>query len=597
MKKITYMTFAALMGLCSLTSCDDFLDAESKSNVDVDVYYSNPDNATKMKVAVYDAIKNLVENTDFNELGTDLYIATRSMDPGEFHRYTITAETGSIKSYYSNIYNLINKANYLVEIAGDNAQLEAEGRFFRNYGYYLLTQQFGAVPYVTKYISNPSTDYPRMELTELYPTMITDLEGIANSNSLPETDVENVSKRAVKALLAKICLAAGWDLETTLGDATAGTYSVNGSSFFTKAAQYADEAINGQALTMSFEQKWAPANEGNAEEIFSVQYSSNGVPGDENSGGNTRQNTYGSYYGDIATTGLKYCNSRLAPSAKSLYLFDKGDDRFEGTFMTTIYNFTGNWDNSGYYAYYRVSNKSNLPICERYFAPYTTTTEAEAELEAHAKQYVKGNGVNNVYAYILSDPVVIYKYDNNGKYTKSSKSYEETVKDVAATTCVKKFDDADTKQVNNTANSYRDIVVFHVSDMYLTAAEAYLLAGNENTALERLNTVRSRSNATKISSFNNYEPYYTVPATLGGIKPIDLILDERARELFAENTRWTDLRRTKQLVRYNIAFNDYITSAADMSNAKGEIKWLRPIPASEIGLNSSMTETDQNPGY
>ena len=122
MKKITYMTFAALMGLCSLTSCDDFLDAESKSNVDVDVYYSNPDNATKMKVAVYDAIKNLVENTDFNELGTDLYIATRSMDPGEFHRYTITAETGSIKSYYSSIYNLINKANYLVEIAGDNAQ-------------------------------------------------------------------------------------------------------------------------------------------------------------------------------------------------------------------------------------------------------------------------------------------------------------------------------------------------------------------------------------------------------------------------------------------------------------------------------------------
>ena len=34
------MAFAAIMGLCSLTSCNDFLDAESKSNVDVDVYYS-----------------------------------------------------------------------------------------------------------------------------------------------------------------------------------------------------------------------------------------------------------------------------------------------------------------------------------------------------------------------------------------------------------------------------------------------------------------------------------------------------------------------------------------------------------------------------
>ena len=157
--------------------------------------------------------------------------------------------------------------------------------------------------------------------------------------------------------------------------------------------------------------------------------------------------------------------------------------------------------------------------------------------------------------------------------------------------------DADTKQVNNTANCYRDIVVFHVSDMYLTAAEAYLMANNESSALQRLNAVRTRSNATTISSFSSYEPYYTVPATLGGIKPIDLILDERARELFAENTRWTDLRRTKQLVRYNIAFNDYISSVADMSNAQGEVKWLRPIPASEIGLNSSMTEADQNPGY
>lgn len=597
MKKILYMTVTTLMSVATLSSCGDFLEADSKSNVDVDTYYSNPDNADKMKVAVYSAMKTLVENTDFNELGTDLYIATRSMDPGEFHRYTITSETGAIKSYYSNVYNLINRANYLVEIAGNNNKLKAEGVFFRNYGYYLLTQQFGGVPYVTNYIANSSTDYPRMALSEIYPNMIADLEGIMNDSSLPVTDVENVSQRAVKALLAKICLAAGWDLETTLGDAVKGTYTINGTTFFTKAAQYADEAINGQALTMSFEEKWAPANEGNVEEIFSIQYQSAGVPGDENTGGNTRQNTYGSYYGDIATTGLKYCNSRLAPSAKALYLFEKGDDRYDGTFMTTIYNFTGNWDNSGYYAYYRVNNKSNLKIANRYFAPYTTVAEAEAELAANASNYVKGDGVNNVYAYILGDPVTVYTYDANGNYKKTSTSYEECVKVVAGTTCVKKFDDADTKQVNNTANCYRDIVVFHVSDMYLVAAEAYLMAGNNNSALQRLNAVRTRSHADALTSFSSYEPYYVIPATMGNITSIDVILDERARELFAENTRWTDLRRTKQLVRYNIAFNSYITSVADMSNAQGEVKWLRPIPESEIGLNSALSASDQNPGY
>ena len=61
--------------------------------------------------------------------------------------------------------------------------------------------------------------------------------------------------------------------------------------------------------------------------------------------------------------------------------------------------------------------------------------------------------------------------------------------------------------------------------------------------------------------------------------------------------RWEELRRTKQLVRYNIAFNDYISSAADMSNNKGEIKWLRPIPADAINGNYGLTLEDQNPGY
>ena len=79
--------------------------------------------------------------------------------------------------------------------------------------------------------------------------------------------------------------------------------------------------------------------------------------------------------------------------------------------------------------------------------------------------------------------------------------------------------------------------------------------------------------------------------------PLDVVLDERARELYAETTRWMDLRRTRQLVRYNVAFNPNVSSVADMANVDGEIKWLRPIPAAEIETNTGISQADQNPGY
>ena len=160
---------------------------------------------------------------------------------------------------------------------------------------------------------------------------------------------------------------------------------------------------------------------------------------------------------------------------------------------------------------------------------------------------------------------------------------------------VKKFDDPESDQLSG-SNDYRDIVIFHVSDMYLVAAEAYLMSGDATKSLAKLNAVRNRAGLASLASFSSYEPEYSTSATFT-IRDIDVILDERARELYAERQRWTDLRRTKQLIRYNVEFNNYIASAADMANVAGEYKWLRPIPQEEISSNTGITNEDQNPGY
>jgi hypothetical protein len=187
------------------------------------------------------------------------------------------------------------------------------------------------------------------------------------------------------------------------------------------------------------------------------------------------------------------------------------------------------------------------------------------------------------------------KTSGSAKFTKTKVGIADYNVQVNNGACVKKFDDA-AADFTNQANDYRDIVVLHVSDMYLVAAEAYLMAGQQSQALDKINAVRARAGLAALSSFSAYDPQYTTTGSFT-IKDIDLILDERARELYAEGHRWMDLRRTKQLVRYNVQFSEYITDASAMANSKGEIKWYRPIPANEISANTGISQEDQNPGY
>jgi hypothetical protein len=139
--------------------------------------------------------------------------------------------------------------------------------------------------------------------------------------------------------------------------------------------------------------------------------------------------------------------------------------------------------------------------------------------------------------------------------------------------------------------NYRDVVILSLSDIILVRAEAKLMLGEDY--LSDVNIVRARAKATPITSLSAYNPGYKHNFAL---RDIDVILDERALELFGEFTRWEDLRRTKQLVLYYNEFNNN-SKTKSMVGIDGNIKWYRPIPTNEISSNTGITEEDQNPGY
>ena len=602
---------AVLFAGFTLTACSDFLEAENKSAGGQTAEEIFSKDASSLLTAAYSSLKNYGFNTDLFCRGTDLYIHTRGKAVSDFDTYTFNTENSTISSLYSNVYRTINLSNGVINYAGADSELSLEARFLRNYGYYLLTQQFGSVPYITTYINSAERSYPRTPLNEIYAAMIEDLSDLYNSSLPAQSHIGRASKQAVAALLAKVYLAAGWDLDTTLGDALQGTYNVSGTSNFQQAAAWAEKAINGIGLTMSFEDKWSPFNEGNAEEIFSIQYERNGYGGDIIDGGHSMHGAFGGYYGAYDASGIKGSSSEDCQSQKSMYLFEKGDTRYDATYMMVMYNSTKDdsgkptWGTEGYYAYYNASatEKAKMAICKVYFPYYYTETEVQAWIDAHQNQLIADKDKycnSDVRISLLTLPQVtnwVYVQDDKGvaKWTKTKVSIADYNAQTSNGACVKKFDDAAADFTNN-ANDYRDIVVFHVSDMYLVAAEAYLMAGQQALALDKINAVRGRAGLAALSSFGAYQPEYSTTGSFT-IKDIDLILDERARELYAEGHRWMDLRRTKQLVRYNVQFSEYISDAAAMANNKGEIKWYRPIPANEISANTGISQEDQNPGY
>lgn len=126
-----------------------------------------------------------------------------------------------------------------------------------------------------------------------------------------------------------------------------------------------------------------------------------------------------------------------------------------------------------------------------------------------------------------------------------------------------------------------DFPMFRLADAYLMYAEAVVRGGggSESTAVDYINELRERA-------FNNdSNNISTSDLTL------NFLLEERARELYWEAHRRTDLIRFGQFSDGGVwPFKGGVPQGTTTESFRD----LMPIPASDLGVNTNLT---QNPGY
>ncbi|MCY4562311.1 MAG: RagB/SusD family nutrient uptake outer membrane protein [Flavobacteriaceae bacterium] len=131
---------------------------------------------------------------------------------------------------------------------------------------------------------------------------------------------------------------------------------------------------------------------------------------------------------------------------------------------------------------------------------------------------------------------------------------------------------------------YKNVMIYRLAESYLIGAEAHNQLGNKSKALEYLNAVRQRAGADPLNRVD-----------------IDIILEERARELAFEGQRWYTIKRTGKMYDYmmdhmnNDNINRYYYPDGNPKELYRQHMEHLPIPQGQLDLLGD--NYPQNDGY
>ena len=478
-----------------------------------------------------------------NELTTDEAICGWT-DKGiinyDFNNYTENSDV--LYGLWWRLSFGVSLCNQYIQACSDvDETMTAEAHFLRALYYYYLLDNFGNPAFTDKV----SSENPRqIQSAELFDFIVKDLE--ANMDKMLEPSV----RKKGETNYARADQSAAWMLLARL---YLNAEKYTGTAQWGKAKEYAEKVIkeSGRSIWMG--------DDTDAHKSANGEYSAYQMlfMADNDETGAYNENVFG-----FALQG----NSTASWGAATFLVASTRDAK-----MGMIYPQTTDQAWGG--------NRTRKDLLEKFFtlsdfdALNDWNTETIVELAGDDRALFFGeNAEGDPEKGIITGP-------KDRKYTNDDIS---TFTEGIATT---KFNSvrSDDGPVTNTTHCDNDIMLMRLAEAYLIYAEAEAREAGSNVTLGEgtrlINELKTRANV----SAENQKTAYT----------LNEVLDERARELYFEGMRRTDLIR----YGYYGGNTSYVWQwkGGTQNGSKFEaFRNIFPIPAKELGTNSNLK---QNPGY
>ncbi|MBT6005511.1 MAG: RagB/SusD family nutrient uptake outer membrane protein, partial [Prolixibacteraceae bacterium] len=428
----------------------------------------------------------------------------------------------------------------------------------------------------------------RVASATVYSQILTDLTEAETVLPATASNYGRATKGAAQFLLARVYLTRGWNYDNSLGGS---------AGDFDKAVEYADKVIAAYPLVNGYKNLFPLHSENpltetfpsqdakNSEVVFAVQYSDDVLTymGDVSNSsaleGNSRHSIFGGGAEDIPgtlgrTSDYNRHLGKFHTNPAMYRLFDPvNDSRYDHNFVEALYALQDVPD-------FIIDDATKIDISKGDTVVYFRAWNDPADLVDKGIDV----GGTKMYAVINQDETGLVDnspFHDNHKTPMMWKFWEPGIP----------YGDA---------FGTFDFAVFRSAEAYLIAAEAIVKgasAGSVGGAEDYYNAVLDRAvgagtNPMQAAVPEDVSSFETVSyrATSSNIN-VDMILDERARELMGEGMRWYDLKRTGKLIERTNRMNPW-------TGAKGKLAekhYLRPIPLHELDRSSS--DIQQNNGY
>ncbi len=540
-----------LLPLLAVSSCkDSFLDEDPPSAISAETM-NNKLSLQAALIGLYQNLSNYYTQSDWQgwvsvwQVGTDI-VWPQEIQGVEIPYYNyslLTSTDGPAARLWAHNYNIIRNANAIIYNVENNTisdmtdaekkAFSAEARFFRAYAYNSLATFYGGVPLVTEPIKTPRYDFVRAPIDQVNTQIKNDLlYSVSNLPVVGQTAAEQrVNKDVARQLLAKVYLRTN---EPALAEAQCDAI-INSGKYSMVNARYGVKAGSpGDYFSDMFFKGNQRRSQGNKEAIWVLENENPSIIVNGSSGSPQQRRVWGGGYHNI---------NGMIPA-----------DSLGGRGLSRIR--LNNW------VLYKLYPQGDM---------------RNSKYSIHRQHYF--NNTASKYNSIKGLPV---PYGQDKQYTLS----DGTTVNIAKSDTLAKINPYTLKWGQFDPNDvfgfgmWKDFILMRLGETYLLKAEAQVKQGNTSGAAASINVLRTRAQAPQVSASQ---------------MTLDFVLDERARELLAEENRREELVRTKTLLQRVAAHNTDGPSQRQIVGLTAN-NLLLPIPLNEIQLNSQAV-LEQNPGY